>query len=167
MNEATTMTTSRGLRIAALCLLLAGCLTPASLLPSPAQLMWALLKPMVGLDPNVVHLYDQPLIKSRMTALLGPHYDTALTLLKTADQLQQEGPLFFVVSRFTPIPEVAEKAGLVWNKDTNQLAVAILKGDGAQVFAESLQQTAANQVEGALAPTGPVWPTAMQAWLSP
>ncbi len=53
------------------------------------------------------------------------------------------------------------------NKDTNQRAVAILKGDGAQVFAESLQQTAANQVEGALAPTGPVWPTAMQAWLSP
>ena len=159
------MRIARGLRLAAACLLLSGCFAPAMLMPSPASLMWALLKPLVGLDPNVVHLYDQPLIRDRMTALLGPNYDTALALLKTADQLQQEGPLFFVVSRFTPIPEVAEKAGLVWNKDTNQMAVAILKGDGVQVFAEAVQQQAVSEADAALTAAVPVWPVVMQAWV--
>ena len=157
-----------GLRFAALCLalsmLLSGCFAPALLLPSPAQLMWAMLKPLVGFDPNVVHLYDQPMIKDRMTALLGPNYDTAWKLLKTADQLQQQGPLFFVVSKFTPIPEVAEKAGLVWNADTNQMAVALLKGDGAQVFSEALQRKASADANAALTAAVPVWPTVMQAW---
>ncbi len=159
------MRIARGLRLAAACLLLSGCFAPVMLMPSPASLMWALLKPLVGLDPNIVHLYDQPLIRDRMTALLGPNYDTALALLKTADQLQQEGPLFFVVSRFTPIPEVAEKAGLVWNKDTNQMAVAILKGDGVQVFAEAAQQKAGSEANAALSAAVPAWPVVMQAWV--
>ena len=158
-----------GLRFAALCLalsvLLSGCIAAALLLPSPAQLMWALLKPLVGFDPNVVHLYDQPLIKDRMTALLGPNYDTAVSLLKTADQLQQQGPLFFVVSKFTPLPEVAEKAGLVWNADTNQMAVALLKGDGVQVFSEAVQATASAEANAALTSAVPVWPAVMQAWV--
>ena len=33
--------------------------------------MWALLKPLVGLDPNDVGLFEQPLIKNRMQELLG------------------------------------------------------------------------------------------------
>lgn len=167
-NEFLTMRIARGPRLAALSValsvLLSGCLAPALLLPSPAQLMWALLKPLVGLDPNVVHLYDQPLIRDRMTALLGPNYDTALQLLKTADQLQQQGPLFFVVSKFTPIPEVAEKAGLVWNSDTNQMAVAILKGDGVQVFSEAVQRKATDEANAAVTSVVPVWPAVMQAW---
>jgi len=162
------MRIARGPRLAALSValsvLLSGCLAPALLLPSPAQLMWALLKPLVGLDPNVVHLYDQPLIRDRMTALLGPNYDTALQLLKTADQLQQQGPLFFVVSKFTPIPEVAEKAGLVWNSDTNQMAVAILKGDGVKVFSEAVQRKATDEANAAVTSVVPVWPAVMQAW---
>jgi hypothetical protein len=150
---------------------LAGCVLP--ILPSPSQLMWALLKPLVGLDPNVVNLYEQPLIKNRMTALLGPHYDTTLTLLRTADQLQQEGPLFFVVSRFTPIPDLAKRAGLVWNSDTNRMAAALMRGDGVQVFTEALgdaieeRATAAAEtaVQGAVQDV--VWPTVMQAWVRP
>ena len=97
--------------ILALTLLLTACV-PALVMPSTTQLMLALLRPLVGLDPNAVNLYEQPLIKSRMTALLGEHYTTALTLLRTADALQREGPLFFVVSRYTPVPELAERAGL-------------------------------------------------------
>ena len=162
------MRNARGLRPAALCLFLSlclsGCLAPALLMPSPAQLMWALLKPLVGLDPNVVHLYDQPLIKDRMTTLLGPNYGTAMQLLKTADQLQQEGPLFFVVSKFTPVPELAEKAGLVWNADTNQMAVALLKGDGVQVFSEAIQRKATADANAAVTEAVPVWPAVMQAW---
>ncbi len=126
--------------------------------------MWALLKPLVGLDPNVVHLYDQPLIKERMTALLGPNYGTAMQLLKTADQLQQEGPLFFVVSKFTPIPDIAEKAGLVWNSNTNQMAVAMLKGDGVQVFSEAVQRRASDEANAAVTDAVPLWPAVMQAW---
>jgi len=162
------MRNARGLRLAALCLslsiVLSGCLAPALLMPSPAQLMWALLKPLVGLDPNVVHLYDQPMIKSRMTVLLGPNYDTAMQLLKTADQLQQQGPLFFVVSKFTPIPHIAEKAGLVWNADTNQMAVALLKGDGVQVFSEAIQRKAGTEADATITQAVPVWPAVMQAW---
>ena len=158
------MRIARKLHLAALCLLLSACIVPALLMPSPAQLMWALLKPLVGFDPNIVHLYDQPLIKDRMTALLGPHYDTAIALLKTAGELQQQGPLFFVVSKFTPVPELAEKAGLVWNADTNQMAVALLKGDGVQVFSEALQGQVNTQANAAMTKAVPVWPLVMQAW---
>ncbi|MNC45662.1 hypothetical protein D3C75_946420 [compost metagenome] len=67
--------------------------------------------------------------------------------------MQQEGPLFYVVSRYAPVPDVAKQAGMVWNADTNQLSVMLQKGDGAtQVFGENL--TAAT----------PTWPSAMQEW---
>ena len=161
------MRIARGLHLAAWCLLLAACVVPALLMPSSSQLMWALLKPLVGLDPSIVHLYDQPMIKGRMTALLGSHYDTAIALLKTANELQQEGPLFFVVSKFTPVPALAEKAGLVWNSDTNQMAVALLKGDGVQVFSEALQGQAIAQTNAAMTTAGPLWPAVMQAWVTP
>lgn len=176
----------------ALCaLLLAGC-APALLLPSSGQLMWALLKPLVGFDPNEVNLFEQPIVKQRMTALLGPNYDTTMKLLRTADELRREGPLFYVVSRYTPVPELAQKAGMVWNSDTNQLAVALLKGDAAEVFAEKVQAAAAGQmaqvedaaqaqvaqaqeavreqaqrsVESAVGGVLPVWPAAMD-WANP
>jgi len=152
--------------------LLSGCFAPALLLPSPGQLMWALLKPMVGLDPNAVGLFDQPLVRERMTALLGARYDTVVGLLQTADALQQEGPLFFVVSRYTPVPQLAQKAGLVWNADTNQMAVALLEGDVVKVFSERATRAAQIELEGAgaaadaaLAEVVPVWPAVMQSWV--
>lgn len=171
-------------------LLLSGCMLPLLLAPSPQQLMWALLKPLVGFDPNAVNLFEQPIIKNRMTALLGPHYGPVMQLIKTADKLEQEGPLFFVVSRYTPIPELAEKAGLVWNADTNQMAVAVLQGKGVEVFSEVVQKAVKAEiesiqvgaekvvdnavhgavegaVEGAAQALVPKWPAAMQPWVQP
>lgn len=148
-------------------LLLTACVTaPALLLPNSSQLMLKLLQPLVGLDPNVHHLWDQPLIKNRMTTLLGSRYETAVTLLKTATALQQEGPLFFVVSRFTPVPEIAQGAGLVWNSETNQMAALIREKGAVNAFVESTQRAVIEDAAGALqAKTGPVWPGAMQAWI--
>ncbi|MGY6040538.1 hypothetical protein [Aeromonas sp. AE23HZ002T15] len=143
------------LKAACLSLMLSACVAPLLLMSPTSQLMWALLKPLVGFDPNEANLFEQPLIKDRMTAMLGPNYDTTMQLLKTANELQQEGPLFYVVSRYAPVPDIAKQAGMVWNADTNQLSVMLQKGDGAtQVFGENL--TAAT----------PSWPSAMQGWQS-
>ncbi|WP_198649963.1 hypothetical protein [Zobellella maritima] len=140
------------LKVTFLSLSLTACVAPL-LAMGPGQLMWALLKPMVGLDPNNTNLFEQPVIKTRMTGLLGPHYDTTVNLLKTASELQQEGPLFYVMSRYTPLQD-SEKAGLVWNSDTNQMAVLLNTEEQTKVFSESHTGHAA------------VWPSAMQDWLS-
>ena len=141
------------LQAACLSLMLSACVAPLLMMSPTSQLMWALLKPLVGFDPNEANLFEQPLIKDRMTAMLGPNYESTMQLLKTADELQQEGPLFYVVSRYAPVPDVAKQAGMVWNADTNQLSVMLQKGDGAtQVFGENL--TAAT----------PTWPSTMQEW---
>ncbi|WP_258405471.1 hypothetical protein [Shewanella sp. FJAT-52076] len=139
-------------------LFLQACVAPMLLLSPQSQLLWALMKPLVGLDPNEVNLLQQPMIRSRLEPLLGEHYGTAVSLLQTADELQQEGPLFYLVSRYTPVPEMAEKAGFVWNSDTNQMAVMLIKGDVTQVFAEPLQQA----VQGTLASAVPTWPSALE-----
>jgi hypothetical protein len=152
------------LTLAALALYLTACVVPA-LMPSQSALMWAILKPLVGFDPNQVNLFEQPLVKQRMTALLGDHYNTAIQLLRTANQLQQEGPLFFVVSRFTPIPEIAEGAGLVWNSDTNQMAALLRKGEVAQVFVDTAQQAVVTAANNEIQKVVPVWPTVLQPWL--
>ncbi|WP_445396731.1 hypothetical protein [Zobellella sp. An-6] len=140
------------LKAAALSLLLSACVAPM-LAMGPGQLMWALLKPMVGLDPNTTNLFEQPVIKTRMTGLLGPHYDTTVNLLRTATELQQEGPLFYLASRYNP-QEGAERAGLVWNSETNQMAALLNTGEQTKVFTESHTGRAA------------VWPSAMQDWLN-
>jgi hypothetical protein len=162
--------------VALLALALGACVAPALLLPSSGQLMGALLRPLVGFDPNAANLFEQPIVRERMTALLGQRYDTALTLLRTADELQREGPLFFVVSRYTPIPELADRVGLVWNADTNQMAAAILKGDAVEVFSERIERAvvaeigsaetaAVEQAVTAAEELVPVWPSAMRAWI--
>ncbi|MGL6567542.1 hypothetical protein ACSZN4_18960, partial [Aeromonas dhakensis] len=141
------------LQAACLSLMLSACVAPLLMMSPTSQLMWALLKPLVGFDPNQANLFEQPLIKDRMTAILGPNYDSTMQLLKTANELQQEGPLFYVVSRYAPMPEVAKQAGMVWNSQTNQMSVMLLKGDGTpQVFGENLAASA------------PSWPGEMQNW---
>lgn len=145
--------------VVAFTLLLGACVAPALLLSPQSQLMWALLKPMVGLDPNEMNLLEQPLIKNRMQPLLGEHYDTAVTLLKTADKVQQEGPLFYLVSNHTPIPQMAEKAGFVWNSETNQMAVLLVSGGAPLVFAEQLNNQAAKVV--------PSWPADLADYADP
>ncbi|MGY3877251.1 hypothetical protein ACW5WK_07365 [Aeromonas enteropelogenes] len=143
------------LKAACLSLMLSACVAPLLMMSPTSQLMWALLKPLVGFDPNEVNLFEQPLIKDRMTAILGPNYDTTMQLLKTANELQQEGPLFYVISRYAPVPDIAKQAGMVWNSQTNQMSVLLQKGDGStQTFGENLAATA------------PVWPSAMQSWQS-
>ncbi|GAA3707999.1 hypothetical protein GCM10022421_13670 [Oceanisphaera sediminis] len=139
------------LKVAALTLLLSGCVAPL-LAMGQGQLMWALLKPMVGLDPNSNNLLEQPLIKTRMTGLLGPNYDTTVKLLRTASELQQEGPLFYLASRYDP-QQGSERASLVWNSQTNQMAALLNNGEQTKVFTESHTGKAA------------VWPQAMQDWL--
>ena len=158
------------LRLMVLTLALAACAAPVLMMSPQGQLMWALLKPLVGLDPNTVDLWDQPMFKSRMSFLLGDRYEPAMRLLRTANQLQQEGPLFFIVSR-SPIPEVAQGAGLVWNAETNQMAALLAKGEVAEVFAEYVKETVVatgTEAAAAAAPgiIPPTWPAAMQPWLA-
>ncbi len=154
------------LTLVASVLLLAGCVA-AVLMPTQRQLMWALLKPLVGFDPNQVKLFEQPIVKQRMTALLGGHYETTMQLLRTADQLQQEGPLFFIVSRYTPIPAIAEGAGLVWNSDTNQMAALLRKGNAAEVFVDAAQQAVITAANNEVQKVIPQWPVILQPWLNP
>ena len=145
------------LRCLPLLLLLSACAAPVLLIPGQRELMWALLTPLVGFDPNKVDLFEQPVIKQRMTSLLGSHYDDTMQLLHTANELQKEGPLFFVVSRAAP--ELAQQAGLVWNADTDRLAAVLKRGDEAEILSEAVQ--------GAVTATAPTWPAAIAAWLPP
>jgi len=121
--------------------------------------MWALLKPLVGLDPKTANLFEQPLLKGRMQALLGDNYSTAVSLLNTADKIQQEGPLFYLVSNYTPVPQLAEKAGFVWNAETNQMAVLLVSGGAPLIFAEQLNQQAAKVI--------PSWPAELVDYTDP
>jgi hypothetical protein len=127
-----------------------------------AQVLLAILKPMVGLDPNSNGLFQQPVIKDRMQAFLGDKYEPVMQLLMTANKLQEEGPLFYVVSRYTPVPQLAEKAGFVWNSETNQMAVMLITGGSPTVIAERVLVKQANQK---MAEAVPQWPAEFQTVL--
>ena len=142
--------------------LLTGCVAPL-LAGAQSQLMWALLKPLVGFDPNEVDLFEQPLIKDRMQPLLGEHYGTAVSLLKTANEIQQEGPLFYVLSNNPVTGPAANKAGFLWNSQTNQMAILLKEQGKTTVFSEAVKST----TDGALSKNVPEWPTAMQSLLDP
>jgi len=141
-----------------LTLVLAACAAPVLLMPSSSQLVWALLKPLVGFDPNTVNLWEQPVIKSRMTAFLGEKYQPVMQLVRTANELKQEGPLFYVVSRYTPVPEIADKAGLVWNKDTNQFAALLHKDGVTEILSEKLQTAVEDRATAEVQKVLPKWP---------
>ena len=141
--------------------LLTGCLTQI-LVSASRELLWQLLTPMIGLDPNQTNLLEQPIIKNRLTALLGPQYEPAMALLKTANELQREGPLFYLVSRYTPVPQIAEKAGFVWNSNTNQMAIMLVTGGSPTVIAEKFVEGQVKEQVGQLVPQ---WPGELQAIL--
>ena len=126
------------------------------------EIILAILKPMVGLDPNSNGLFQQPIIKERMQAFLGDKYVPVMQLLKTANDLQEEGPLFYVVSRYTPVPQLAEQAGFVWNSDTNQMAVMLITGGSPTVIAERILIKQANDK---MAEAVPQWPKEFQTIL--
>ncbi|PCH60489.1 MAG: hypothetical protein COC05_04425 [Gammaproteobacteria bacterium] len=140
--------------IAIMCLSLSAC---ASLLIGnqlQSKLMWSLLRPLVGFDPNDVNLFEVPLVKNRMTTMLGDQYEPTIKLLKTARKIQQEGVLFYVASRYIPIPKqakkVTDKAAMIWNADTNQMAVMLIKDGVPKLFSEQIKDT-----KTALIPTLP------------
>ncbi len=112
--------------IAAFCLALASC----TLLMGPqASIINSLFEKFVGVSPLDAKIFEHPLIKGRMQDLLGDKYDATMKILNTASAIQKEGPLYYVVSRYTPLPQFAEKAGFVYNSETNQMVVLLLKGD--------------------------------------
>lgn len=126
-------------------LLLAGCVS-SLLVGSQLQsrLMWAFITPLVGFNPNDINFFEAPIIKERMTALLGDKYEPTMRLLRTANQIQREGALYYVVSRYAPAEaqQVADAAGLVWNADTNQMAVMLVQDGVPDLLAEQAQATA-------------------------
>lgn len=121
-----------------------------------AMLMKAIFKPLVGFDPTEVKLLERPIIKERMQALLGDKYEPAMKLLNTAQEIQQEGALFYIASRYAPpqFQAVADKAGMVWNADTNQLAVMLIQNGKADLISE--------QIEGAKEKLTPQLPKELQ-----
>jgi len=141
-------------------LLLTGCFAPALLMTSQAQLLGELFRPLVGFNPLEVKLFENPLIRDPMVALMGEdNYRTAVTLLNTATAIQQQGPLYFVVSEHSPLPHLAEKAGFVWNSEHNQMAILLVSGGKTEIF---------NQVvEGAAGKIVPSWPKELVEYTSP
>lgn len=122
-----------GLLVLALCSVLSGCFAPM-LAMGPSQLMWGFIKPFVGLDPSSSQLFEQPMIKNRMTALLGEDYPDTLALLRTAPALKQEGTLFYLAS---PVENgETQAAGLVWNAQTNKMSALVSDGKATQLFTE-------------------------------
>jgi hypothetical protein len=121
-----------------------------------SKLMWTFLKPLVGFDPNSVNFFEAPIVKDRMTAILGDKYEPTMKLLRTAQEIQQEGALFYVASRYAPtqVQAVADKAGLVWNSQTNQMAVMLIQGGKPEIFSE--------QIAGATEAITPVFPKELQ-----
>lgn len=148
---------SRVIAISLVCVCLTACVS--SLLignKMQSRLMWGFLKPLVGFDPNEVNLFETPMIKNRMTKLLGDKYEPTMKLLRTAQEIQQEGALFYVASRYAPakVQAITDKAGMVWNADTNQMAVVLIKDGTPQIFSE--------QIENAKEKITPVLPAELQ-----
>ena len=143
------------------CLLIVTCLSAGTsvLIGNRAQslLMKAIFKPLVGFDPTEVKLLEKPIIKERMQALLGEKYEPAMKLLNTAQEIQQEGALFYIASHYAPkqVQAITDKAGMVWNGDTNQMAVVLIENGKAEIFSE--------QIAGAKEKLVPTLPKELQA----
>tara|TARA_R100000656_G_scaffold32259_1_gene28003 strand:+ start:179 stop:919 length:741 start_codon:yes stop_codon:yes gene_type:complete len=151
------MRTTKLISIAFMCIFLSACVS--SLLIGnqlQSKLMWSFLKPLVGFDPNEVDLFETPMVKNRMTSLLGDKYEPTMKLLRTAQTIQQEGALFYVASRYAPpqVQEITDKAAMVWNADTNQMAVMLIKDGTPEIISE--------QIEGAKQAITPVLPKELQ-----
>ena len=151
------MRTSKLITIAFICIFLSACVSSLVIGNQlQSKLMWSFLKPLVGFDPNEVNLFETPMIKNRMTALLGDKYEPTMNLLRTAQTIQQEGALFYVASRYAPprVQEITDKAAMVWNADTNQMAVMLIKDGTPEIISE--------QIEGAKQVITPVLPKELQ-----
>lgn len=141
-------------------LVLSACAASVLVGNAQSRLLWSFLQPLVGFNPHEMNLLESPLIKPRMQALLGSRYDSTVKMLRTANQLQQEGALFFLVSRYAPdsVKNITDKAGFVWNADTNQMAVLLIENGLPRVFSESTNNT----IERAV----PQWPRELKTALT-
>jgi hypothetical protein len=140
-------------------ILLSGCVS--SLLVGnqlQSRLMWAFVEPLVGFNPNDINFFEAPMVKDRMTSLLGDQYEPAMDLLRTANEIQQEGALYYVASRYAPaeVKGIVDTAGLVWNADTNQMAVLLVQDGVPKLLAEQTRNAATQLIE-------PVLPAELQA----
>jgi len=140
----TFMRVAKFIALSLICISLTACVS--SLIfgnQAQSKLMWALLKPLVGFDPNEVNLFETPMIKNRMTKLLGNKYEPTMKLLRTAQEIQKEGALFYVSSRYAPpkFQEITDKAAMVWNADTNQMAVLLIKDGTPEIISEQMDKT--------------------------
>lgn len=126
--------------VLAVSLILSACAVSLVAGNAHSRLLWSFLKPLVGFNPHEINLLESPLIKPRMQALLGSRYEPTVRLLRTANELQQEGALFFLVSRYAPdsVKNITDKAGFVWNADTNQMAVMLIENGMPYVFSETV-----------------------------
>lgn len=96
----------------------------------------AVFTQLVGKSPD--QLLEDSRIQDRLRPLLGDNYDPAMKLLKTAREVQREGALFYVASRYAPdeVKGVLNTAAMVYNADTNQMAVMLLGGDKPEIIGE-------------------------------
>lgn len=144
---------SKWFAVVASALLLSGCVS--SLLVGnqmQSKLMWAFLTPLVGFNPNEINFFEAPIIKDRMTALLGDKYEPTMKLLRTANEIQHEGALYYVISHYAPpqAQAIVDTAGLVWNADTNQMAVMLVKDGAPELIAEQAKAAAVQALVPAL-----------------
>ncbi|MGN0921447.1 MAG: hypothetical protein ACI4NJ_06985 [Cellvibrio sp.] len=96
----------------------------------------AVFTQLVGKSPE--QLLADYRIQDRLKPLLGEHYEPAMKLLQTAREVQREGALFYVASRYAPdeVKGALSTAAMIYNADTNQMAVMLLGEDTAQIIGE-------------------------------
>lgn len=116
------------------------------------MLLKAFLTPLIGFDPTEVKLLEQPMIKDRLQPLLGDKYEPTMKLLNTAQEIQRDGALFYIASKYAPteVKDVVDKAGMVWNADTNQFAVMLIKDGVPDIISE---QPSTGEIVKPLLPT--------------
>ena len=126
--------------VVCVCLALSACASVLIGNKAQSMMMKALFKPLIGFDPTEVKLLENPMIKGRMQALLGDKYEPTMKLLNTAQEIQREGALFYVASRYAPaqVQQITDKAGMIWNSDTNQMAVMLIKDGKPEIFSEQI-----------------------------
>jgi len=156
------MVSTRIMRLSVIFLLtfaLSACVASALVGNAQSRLLWAFLKPIVGFNPHEFNVLESSLVKPRMQALLGSKYDTTMRFLSTANELQQEGALFYIASRYAPdsVKNITDKAAFVWNADTNQMAVLLIENGLPSVFSES--------AETAIGTQAPQWPRELKSAL--
>jgi hypothetical protein len=94
--------------------LLAGCTSLLIGNRMQSALIGALFEQFLGFNPNDAKLFDNPIVKGRMQAMLGNKYEPTLKLLREAQAIQRDGAVFYVLGKALPAADKAlngDKAG--------------------------------------------------------